>query len=71
MNPAALTLDLTVPGEDLQAAYSRRRAAWGVMIDAMNAAGAFKAPDHLRPDLQPQLLLETAMPLDQALAEAA
>lgn len=71
MSPAAPNLDPIASGNALQQAYSASWAAWRAEVEELRAAGAFQAPEHLRPGLQAELLLQTAMPADPATAEAA
>lgn len=59
--------------ERLQAGYAASRAARRAEFEAMAAAGAFRAPDHLHPALQGDLGLAPAAPMaaDDIRAEAA
>jgi len=63
MSPAA--------AQHLQDAYAAQRAARRREFEELAAAGAFRAPEHLRPALQAGLDLVEPLHVDQVAAEAA
>jgi hypothetical protein len=64
---------LTQAAARLQRAFEARRNAARAGFERLTATGAFRAPDHLRPDLQAELGLGQMcpLPLDAERAEAA
>lgn len=73
MTPAVAHSPDAVGETAQQLAYSQQRAAWRGQFLDLAAAGAFEAPEHLRPALQGDLGLGHPAPLilDASRSEAA